>query len=170
MGKTTRAVDAATPDEVAVRGLLEQLLDDWARGAGEAYGSRFVEDADYVAFDGSHTKGRAEISASHQRLFDGWLKGTRLTGRISSIKFLSPEVALVHATGGTIMRGRTEPSPERDSIQTLVAVRRGDEWRFVALHNTRVRPIDRGFTTFVLWAVTDLMWRLFGTERRGSRA
>jgi len=111
-------------DERAVRDLFEQLLEDWARGDGEAYGSRFTEDADYVAFDGTRTKGREEISSSHQRLFDKFMKGTRLTGRVEGIEFPVPAVALVHATGGTLMRGKTEPSPERDSIQTLVAVKR----------------------------------------------
>lgn len=43
-------------DERAIRELFEKLLEDWARGDGEAYGSRFTEDADYVAFDGSHTR------------------------------------------------------------------------------------------------------------------
>jgi hypothetical protein len=41
------------------------------------------------------------------------------------------------------MRGRSTPSPERDSIQTLVAVRRAGVWRFVAFHNTRIRPMGR---------------------------
>src|SRR5829696_10549626 len=111
-------------DEAAIHDLFRQLLDDWGRGDGHAYGSRFTEDADYVAFDGSHTRGRRAIADSHQQLFDKFLKGTRLTGRIESVRFLGPDTALMHAVGGTVMRGKTRPSPERDSIQTLVAVRR----------------------------------------------
>jgi len=152
-------------DERAIRGLFEKLLEDWARGDGEAYGSRFTEDADYVAFDGTHTRGRAEISSSHQRLFDKFLRGSRLTGRIEGTRFLGPDVALVHATGGTIVRGKTEPSPERHSVQTLVAVRRGDEWRFASFHNARVRPIGSGARGFLLWAITDRLWRAFGPKQ-----
>ena len=155
-------------DEAAVRELFRRLLDDWGRGDGEAYGSRFTQDADYVAFDGSHTRGREDISSSHQQLFDRFLKGTRLTGRILSVKFASPDVALVHATGGTVMRGKTRPSPERDSIQTLVAVRRDGVWRFAAFHNTRVRPIGRGSVTFLVWALSDLLWKLFARKREGN--
>jgi uncharacterized protein (TIGR02246 family) len=151
-------------DEGAIRELFEKLLEDWARGDGEAYGSRFTEDADYVAFDGSHTRGRAQISSSHQQLFDKFLKGSRLTGRIEDTKFLGPDVALVHATGGTVIRGKTAPSPERHSVQTLVAVREGDEWRFAAFHNTRVRPIGRGARGFLIWAMTDRLWRIFGPK------
>jgi uncharacterized protein (TIGR02246 family) len=49
-------------DEAQIRVLFEDLLGDWGRGDGEAYGSRFTEDADYVAFDGTHTRGRWDIS------------------------------------------------------------------------------------------------------------
>lgn len=156
-------------DERAISELFGGLLEDWARGDGEAYGSRFTEDADYVAFDGTHTKGRDEISSSHQELFDKWLKGSRLTGRILGVKFLTPDVALVHATGGTVMRGRAEPSPERDSIQTLVAVRREGGWRFAAFHNSRVRPIGGGFTAFLVWALTDSMWKILAPKKKGAR-
>lgn len=167
---TVRSDDQKTTnraaDERAIQELFEKLLDDWGRGDGEAYGSRFTEDADYVAFDGSHTRGRKEISSSHQQLFDTYLKGTRLAGRVESTKFLRPDVALVHATGDTVLRGKTAPSPERHSVQTLVAVREGDEWRFAAFHNGRVRPIGGGFGAFLLWALSDLMWKFFG--RKGS--
>jgi uncharacterized protein (TIGR02246 family) len=126
-------------DEAAIRALFQNLLDSWGRGDGAAYGDQFTEDADYVAFDGSHTRGRRQIAASHQQLFDTWLKGTRLTGEITGIRFLSPEVALVHATGGTLMPGRSEAKPVRPSIQTLVAVKRDGRWRFTAFHNTRIK-------------------------------
>ena len=82
--------------------------------------------------------------------------------------FPSPDVALVHATGGTVMRGKTKPSPERDSIQTLAAVRSDGAWRFAAFHNTRVRPIGRGPATFLVWALTDLLWKLFARKREGN--
>lgn len=152
-------------EEKAIRELFEKLIEDWGKGDGEAYGARFTEDADYVAFDGTHTKGRADIASSHQQLFDKFLKGTRLTGRILSITFPGPDVALIHATGGTIMRGKKQPSPERDSIQTLVAVRRDEGWRFAAFHNGRVRPIGRNPATFLIWAVTDLLWKVLGPRR-----
>ncbi|MGF1471193.1 MAG: SgcJ/EcaC family oxidoreductase [Rubrobacteraceae bacterium] len=155
-----------TPDAAAVRGLLDRLIDDWARGDGEAYGSRFTEDADYVSFDGTHTRGRAEISASHQQLFDTWLKGSRLVGQVESIRFPSPDVALVHATGGTIMRGNNRPSSERNSIQTLIATRRDGEWRFAAFHNTRVRPIGHNAFTALAWILSDLLWKILSASRK----
>jgi uncharacterized protein (TIGR02246 family) len=109
--------------EEAVRDLYKELMDGWNRGSGDAIAAVFTEDGDLVAFDGTHFKGRKEIAAFHQQLFDKWMKGTRLVGKVNDVRFLSPDVALMHAVGSTVMRGMTEPSPERDSIQTLVAMR-----------------------------------------------
>jgi uncharacterized protein (TIGR02246 family) len=110
-------------DEAAVRSLYQELMDGWNRGSGEAFAAAFAHDGDLVAFDGTHFKGREEIAPFHQQLFDKWLKGTRLVGRVEEVRFLGPDVAVMHAVGSTVMRGKSEPSPERDSIQTLVATR-----------------------------------------------
>jgi uncharacterized protein (TIGR02246 family) len=116
-------------DEAQVRELYEQLMNGWNRGDGEAFAAAFAQDGDLIGFDGTHLKGIDEIVSFHQPLFEKWLKGTRLVGEVTSIKFLSPDVALMHAIGSTVMRGKSQPSPERDSIQTLVAAQRDGEWR-----------------------------------------
>lgn len=137
------AAAGVADDEATVRGLFAELLAAWGRGDGTAYGAIFTDDADYIAFDGSATKGRATIASQHQELFDTWLKGTRLVGSITALRFLGPDVALVHATGGTVMPGRTAASGSRDSIQTLVATRGDDGWRFAAFHNCRIQRRSR---------------------------
>jgi uncharacterized protein (TIGR02246 family) len=143
----------AAGGEAAIRALFERLLDAWGRGDGAAYGDLFTADADYIAFDGSQTRGSAEIAAAHQALFDGWLKGTRLTGQVERIRSLGPDAAVLHATGGTLLPGRDRPV--RPSIQTLVAVREADGgWRFTAFHNCRV--VHR----------SPLQWMLYGIASR----
>lgn len=149
--------DANHPADGAIRDLFCRLLDDWGRGDGHAYGSRFTDDADYVGFEGSRTKGRQEIASSHQELFDKWLKGTRLVGKIESVRFLGPEVALVHAIGSTIFPGEDKPRPSRDSIQTLVAIRRDGEWLFTAFHNNRI--VRRGPLEWILYGIATKIFR-----------
>ena len=102
---------SSTNDEAAVRGLYRQLMDGWNKGSGESFAVPFTEDGDLVGFDGTHLKGRREIASFHQPLFDKWLKGTRLVGEVKSVRFLSPDVALIHVIGGTVMEGKSEPSP-----------------------------------------------------------
>jgi uncharacterized protein (TIGR02246 family) len=82
------------------------------------FAAPFAEDGDFIAFDGTHFKGRQKIAQFHQPLFETHLKGTRLVGEVTSVRFLSPDVVLMHAAGGTVMHGKSAPSPERDSIQT----------------------------------------------------
>ncbi len=153
-------------DEAAVRTLYQELMDGWNRGSGGAFAAVFTEDGDLVAFDGTHLKGRKEIAPFHQELFDRWLKGTRLVGQVQDVRFLSPDVALIHAVGSTVMRGKSGPSPERDSIQTLVATHQDGEWRLAAFQNTRVRPMGPNPIAFVLWALTDLLWKVFRPNKR----
>jgi uncharacterized protein (TIGR02246 family) len=152
-------------DERAVRALYQELMDGWNRGSGEDFAAAFTEDGDLVAFDGTHFKGREEIAPFHQELFEKWMKGTRLVGKVKDVRFPSPDVALMHAVGSTVMRGKSEPSPERDSIQTLVAVRQGEEWRLAAFQNTRVRPM-RNAAAFLSWTLSDLLWKVFRLNKR----
>ena len=162
-------------DEAAVRALYQQLMDGWNQGSGDAFAAVFTEDGDLIGFDGTHFKGRQEIAPFHQRLFDKWLKGSRLVGQVKDVRFLSPDVALMHAVGGTVLRGKSEPVPERDSIQTLVATRQDGEWRLAAFQNTRLHPMDSSAGPFLVWTLSDLLWKVFrlikqriGRHRQGG--
>jgi hypothetical protein len=81
-------------------------------------------------------------------------------GRVKDVRFLSSDVALMHAVGSTVMRGKTEPAPERDSIQTLIATRQSGEWRLAAFQNTRLRIMRNG-TSFLVSTFSDLLWKVF---------
>ena len=83
-------------------------------------------------------------------------------GEVKDARFLNPDVALMHAVGGTVMRGKSEPSPERDSIQTLVATRQeGDQWRLAAFQNTRLHPMDSSAGPFLVWTLSNFLWKVY---------
>lgn len=129
-------------DEVAITDLFERLCAAWGEGDAAAYGACFTEDADYVSFDGTRARGRAPMVEAHDKLFRGVLAGSRLVGEVESIRLLSSDVAVVHATGSVLMPWRSKLPRRRLSRQTLVAVRAGEGWLFTLLHNTRVRPLQ----------------------------
>ena len=110
-------------DEDAIRALYQQSVEGWNKGSGEAFAASICGDGDLVGFDGTHLKGRQEITSFHQQLFDTFVKGSRLIGKVRSVRFLTPDVAVLHAVGGTIMAGQSDIEPERNSVQTLVALK-----------------------------------------------
>lgn len=157
----------SSADEAAVREVYEQFMDAWNRGSGAALAQVFTPDGDLVGFDGTHLHGRQEIAQFHQRLFDKWLRGSRLVGEVSDVRFLGPEVAVLHAVGGTILRGKRAPAPERDSIQTLVAARDEDgSWRLAAFQNTRLRLMTGGGRAFLALTLSDWVWKTFRPGKR----
>ncbi len=103
----------------------------------------FEQDGDLVGLDGTHFKGRKEIGPFRQHLFDVFLKGSHLVGKVRSVRFLAFDVAIMHAVGGTVMTGQADLEPERNSIQTLVAVKRDTKWHLAAFQNTRATYIGR---------------------------
>jgi uncharacterized protein (TIGR02246 family) len=160
-----QAQASQSSDEALVRSLYAQLMQGWNAGSGAAFAAPFAEDGDLVAFDGTHFKGRQAIIDFQQPLFDRWLKGTSLVGEVQSVRFLNPDIAVMHAIGGTLMRGKLKPDPARDSIQTLVAVRSAGTWQLAAFQNTRLRPMSRSFAAVLLWNFSDWLWSLLLRKR-----
>lgn len=130
-----------TPDnDRAITALFERACAAWTAGDARAYGECFTEDVDYIGFDGVRNGHRGMVDG-HDRLFRGVLDGSALVGQVEHIRYVRPDVAVVHATGSVLMPWRSELPKRRLSRQTLVAVDTGSGWRFTAFQNTRVRPV-----------------------------
>jgi uncharacterized protein (TIGR02246 family) len=130
-------------DEAAIRTLYQQTIDGWNAGNGDAFAAPYTDVCDYIGFDGTYLKGREEIASLHQMLFDKFVKGSRLVGKIRSIRFLTSDIAIVVAVGGTVMAGQSDIDPERNSIHMLVAIKQNANWRFTAFQNSRAQFIGR---------------------------
>jgi len=144
--QTSQGSGSKSDDEAALRAMYQQMMDGWNKGNGEAFATPYCEDSDLVGFDGTHLKGRQEIASFHQQLFNKFLKGSHLVGKIRSIRFLTPNVAVIHAVGGTVMAGQSDIDPDRNSVHTLVAMKRGGDggkWCLAAFQNTRAHYIGR---------------------------
>lgn len=156
LGETDTAMINAAGRHVDVsqlQALYSGTLTSWCNGDGEAYGSAFTEDAIYIGFDGSITRGRGQIARWHQQLFDKWLANSCLHGRLDEIRFVGRDGAILLARGATSLDGGPLRRP---SIQTYIAIRTGEGWRFDSFQNGRVEnqtPVGLawlGFKTAVL--------------------
>ena len=143
MNQHSSQILSSATDEAAIRDLYQQMIDGWNVGNGDAFAAPFEEDGDQVGFDGTHFKGRQEIASFHQHLFDMFLQGSRLVGKVRSVRFLTTNVAVMHAVGGTVIGGQTDLDPERNSVQTLIAVKHNGKWGLAAFQNTRATYMGR---------------------------
>jgi uncharacterized protein (TIGR02246 family) len=131
-------------DNFNIQKLYQKKIEGWNNGDGEKFAEPYTEDADYIGFDGTYLKGRQEIASFHQMLFDKFLSGSRLIGKIKSIRFLTSDVAVVVAIGGTIEAGQSNINPERNSIHTIIAIKHvNSKWFFTAFQNTRAQYLGR---------------------------
>lgn len=131
-------------DGNVIHTLYQQTIDGWNTGSGDAFAAPYTDDSDFVGFDRTYLKGRQQIASFHQMLFDKFLKGSCLIGKIRSIRFVTNDIAIMIAVGGTVMAGQSDIEPERNSIHTIVAVKRdSSNWYFTAFQNSRAQYIGR---------------------------
>jgi uncharacterized protein (TIGR02246 family) len=124
-------------DETWFRALPSRMIAAWNRGDGAAFAAGFSEQADFIAFEGTHLEGRGEIAAFHQQVFDGVVKGSRLSGGPKFLRLLRPDVAVLHSVVSVTMPGAAGPTPSRESMQLFVGTKSDGEWRAEALLNAR---------------------------------
>jgi len=139
----SKTLDSKSHDEAIIHTLYQQTIDGWNQGSGDAFAAPYSEDSDFVGFDGTYLKGRQQIASFHQMLFDKFLRGSRLIGKIRSIRFIAENVAIMIAVGGTVLAGQSDIEPERNSIHTIIAVKRDSNWYFTAFQNSRAQYIGR---------------------------
>jgi uncharacterized protein (TIGR02246 family) len=122
-------------DEEAIRELLDRQVTGWDAGDAAAYASVFTPDAGYVTFLGSHYRGRDVIAASYVPLFTTLLKGSRLHTEITQLRFLTPDVALIHAKAAVVKSGRRR-TRRNARVNTTIAVRTDGRWLLASSQNT----------------------------------
>lgn len=132
-------IQEMTSDKKLINTVFEELFSAWSNGDAKAFADCFTEDVDYVTFFGQHLKGKQQVERSHQELFQGVLKGTQMQGRITEIRFLNEDIAIVHCIGNTKMAWQKEYSKKRESINTNILIRNNHIWKISAFHNCRIK-------------------------------
>ena len=122
-------------DETEVRGLYRQILSGWNRRNAEAIAGVFDDDGVAIGFDGSELDGRTNIARIHKQIFDDHQTGA-FVGKVRDVRFLNPHVAVLSAVAGIVPPGQSDLDPDRNTVQTLVAVKRNHEWRVAVYQNT----------------------------------
>ena len=127
--------DSPSPDEIEVRELYRQMLDGWNKRSADAFAAPIAEDGDLIGFDGSQLIGRSEFVSSIQQIFADHLTAPYVS-KVKSVRFLSPEVAVLRAIVGMIPPAQPDLDPNLNALQTPIASKRDGQWRIVLFQNT----------------------------------
>jgi len=136
------AQGGSAADEKAIRDIEAQWEAAWNRHDVPAMIRSVAADADIVNLSGAWMKGRDRFAASLTELHRDKVKESVWKMEEINVKFLTPEIALVHAYWNT--HGERSPDgkplPPRRGLYTRVEVKRDGQWLIVASHATEVLP------------------------------
>jgi uncharacterized protein (TIGR02246 family) len=129
-------------DEAAIRQVVQQVQDGWNAKSGQAFAAPFAADADYVVVSGMKLKGREVIERGHTGIFKTIYKDSHNVGTVQSIRFLRPDVAVVHVEWNLEFRSSDQTEKAR-ALNTMVMTKDSGKWSIAAFQNTPVQPPGR---------------------------
>ncbi len=131
---TRTATSAPGLDEKAVCTVLDQMYAAWAAGDADAIASLYASDAT-VVMPGVYHAGAQSVRDWFAAGFAGRLQGSSATDEARTVRFASPDAAIVISTGGILLAGETSVPPARLVRATWVLARRDGAWLIAAYHN-----------------------------------
>ena len=134
------AVRAQTPtaEEAAIKQLVQQVQDGWNAHDGTAFSAPFAADADYVVVNGMKVKGRDEIEKGHTQIFTTIYKDSRNLATVKGIRFLRPDVALVHIEWNLEYSAGGEKKKSR-AMNNWVVTKDNGKWSIASFQNTPIQ-------------------------------
>jgi uncharacterized protein (TIGR02246 family) len=122
----------------AVVALYTNILDAWNARDAAAFAAQFTENGSTVGFDGSQLDGRAAIATELGRIFAHHTPATYV-GKVREVRPLGGSATLLRAVAGMVPPGKSEIMPERNAVQSLVAVLDGGVPKAALYQNTPAR-------------------------------
>jgi uncharacterized protein (TIGR02246 family) len=133
--KTSKSVNQ---DETAIRQIVKSVETGWNAHDGRAFAAPFASDADYIIVNGMHIKGRDAIDKGHAGIFATIYKDSRNAATIKSLRFLRPDVAVVHVEWNLEFKANGETKKAR-AMNTMIMTKENGKWNIAAFHNTPVQ-------------------------------
>jgi uncharacterized protein (TIGR02246 family) len=122
-------------DELTVEEVVTRFVDALNQNDMKAFSMLFAEDADFVVVTGKYLTGRDEIVRYHSELINGGFKDTHLAIFSTTVRFLSPGVAVARVT---TKRTENAGGGERTSFPMFVLTKQEDRWLIAAVQNTLI--------------------------------
>ena len=127
----------AASDEKQIRQVFEELTIAWNEGKSNDYLSHFTDASDYVTKEGNYLHGKKAMAEYLQQLFNGRFKSNQVINEVEHLRFISPEVVLIHCTITTFVWKDGAPVTQQ-SASNAIAVKQEGEWKLEALHHCAI--------------------------------
>ena len=126
----------AEADTVAIKQVFADFYEHFSRHDAHAAAMNFAEDADFTNMRGIHSHGRKEIENWLASLFRGSLKDATRTDIVRSIRFFTPELAIIDAD--TVITGTKAPDgsevPPRKGLMIVTMTKQNGHWTISTFH------------------------------------
>ena len=122
----------------SVVSLYTRLLEGWNARDAAAFAAQFASTGSTVGFDGSQMDGRESIRSELARIFADHVTATYVA-KVREVRPLAPDAVLLRAVAGMIPPGASMLKPERNAVQSLVAVLEDGQPRIALYQNTPAR-------------------------------
>ncbi|MDQ3667988.1 MAG: SgcJ/EcaC family oxidoreductase [Acidobacteriota bacterium] len=129
-------------DEAAIRQVVKQVEDGWNAHDAKAFAAPFAADADYVVVNGMRATGREAIEKGHTAIFRTIYKDSLNVATVKSIRFLRPDVGVVHVEWNLAFSVAGE-TRKGHAMNTMVMTKEGGKWSIAAFQNTPIQAEGR---------------------------
>lgn len=133
---STSVIAQNNADEQAIRKIINTMETGWTQKSGETFSSVFADGADYIVWNGYYfpNMSKQQNAAAHQGLFDGPYRTYDITLKIDKMRFLRPDLALVHVYGGGYTKGSAVPE-NPTVLMTMIVEKKDGAWKIISFHN-----------------------------------
>ena len=126
-------------EEVAVRKVISDFADAWNRHDAKAMADLHTDDVNFVNIFGQWWKGRSEVEERLRRAHTTAFSRSRMLVNTEMVKFLAPNVALVH---GTMELQDAPPETMGRCHSSRVLAKENGRWLISSFQNTLIRTGD----------------------------
>jgi uncharacterized protein (TIGR02246 family) len=132
----------AATEEQAIRQVITEMTEGFNSHDGRAASRMYMPEARLVTVRGEVMEGQAAIEKGLTSIFETRAKTATHRTLNVSIRFLRPDVALVHVTNE--LSGLVAPDgaalPSHQELSLRVLAKQDGHWQVAAFHNTMIRP------------------------------
>jgi uncharacterized protein (TIGR02246 family) len=130
---------ARVEDEEAIKRVVMAMDDAFNSHTPDS--ALFTRDADFVNVTGTWLKGAADIETGRRLAFETRLKNAHTKSLDVRIRFIRPDVAIVHVTSETtgIATSEGRELPPQKELNVRVLSRENGQWLVATFHNTPLR-------------------------------